>query len=195
VPPAAHPGASRSGRGARFAGGLDRTLEYVVLALMTGLAVLVIVGVGFRKAGAALVWYDELASIMLAWLTFYGAALAARRRAHIGFPRLVQGAPPRLRRLLVVFREASVIGFFIVVAAAGWRVQQVLAGTYLVSMPAIPTGLAHSVIPLGALIFIAAELSTVRERLAETRPVELVAGAAGDPPARRLPEHFPDDEP
>jgi len=166
VPPAAHPGASRSGRGARFAGGLDRTLEYVVLALMTGLAVLVIVGVGFRKAGAALVWYDELASIMLAWLTFYGAALAARRRAHIGFPRLVQGAPPRLRRPLVVFREASVIGFFIVVAAAGWRVQQVLAGTYLVSMPAIPTGLAHSVIPLGALIFIAAELSTVRERLA-----------------------------
>ncbi len=166
MPPAAHPGASRSGRGARFAGGLDRTLEYVVLALMTGLAVLVIVGVGFRKAGAALVWYDELASIMLAWLTFYGAALAARRRAHIGFPRLVEGAPPRLRRLLVVFREASVIGFFIVVAAAGWRVQQVLAGTYLVSMPAIPTGLAHSVIPLGALIFIAAELSTVRERLA-----------------------------
>jgi hypothetical protein len=49
-------------------------------------------------------------------------------------------------------------------------VQQVLAGTYLVSMPAIPTWLAHSVIPLGALIFISAELSTVRERLAEEDP-------------------------
>lgn len=182
MPPAAHPGGS---------GGLDRALEYIVLTLMTGLALLVVVGVGFRKAGAALVWYDELASIMLAWLTFYGAALAARKRAHIGFPRLVEGAPPRLRRLLVVFREVSVIGFFVVVAGAGWRVQQVLAGTYLVSMPAIPTGLAHSVIPLGALIFIAAELSTVRERLAGARPLELVAAAPGDPPVRRFPEEDP----
>jgi TRAP-type C4-dicarboxylate transport system permease small subunit len=174
-----------------FAGGLDRTLEVVVLTLMIGLAVLVVVGVGFRKAGAALVWYDELASIMLAWLTFYGAALAARQRAHIGFPRLVQGAPPRLRRLLVVAREVAVIGFFVVIAGAGWRVQQVLAGTHLVSMPAIPTGLAHSVIPLGALIFIAAEMTTVRERLAGARPVELVAAAPGDPPVRRLPEEEP----
>lgn len=165
-------GGAGGSRFAGFAGGLDRTLEYVVLTLMTGLAVLVVVGVGFRKAGSALVWYDELATIMLAWLTFYGAALAARKRAHIGFPRLVEGAPARLRRLLILFREASVIAFFVVVAGAGWRVQQVLAGTYLVSMPAIPTGLAHSVIPLGALIFIAAELTTVRERLGALQPPE-----------------------
>ena len=58
-------------------------------------------------------------------------------------------------------------------------------------MPAIPTGLAHSVIPLGALIFIAAEMTTVRERLAGARPVELVAAAPGDPPVRRLPEEEP----
>jgi TRAP-type C4-dicarboxylate transport system permease small subunit len=207
VPPAAHPGDSRDSRDSRnsrdsgdsngiristLAGGLDRTLEYVILTLMTGLAVLVVVGVVFRKAGSALVWYDELATIMLAWLTFYGAALAARRRAHIGFPRLVEGAPPRLRRLLVVFREVSVIGFFVIVAGAGWRVQQVLAGTYLVSMPAIPTGLAHSVIPLGALIFIAAELGTVRERLAGASPVGRAATGPGDPPVRELPEREPE---
>jgi TRAP-type C4-dicarboxylate transport system permease small subunit len=162
-----------------------------VLTLMTGLAVLVVVGVGFRKAGAALVWYDELASIVLAWLTFYGAALAARKRAHIGFPKLVEGAPPRLRRVLVVFREVSVIGFLIVVAWAGWRVQEVLAGTHLVSMPTIPTGLAHSVIPLGALMFMAAELSTVRGRLAGTQPGEVVTAAPADPPA----PHHPEEEP
>lgn len=133
---------------------------------MTALAILVVVGVGFRKAGASLVWYDELASILLAWLTYYGASLAALRGAHIGFPKLVEEAPAITRRLLVIFREACVVGFFLVVAWAGWQVQLVLSGTYLVSMPSVPTAVAHSVIPIGALLFIAAELSTVRERLA-----------------------------
>lgn len=182
------PAAPGQSRATALGGRLDRLLEGVVIVLMTGLALLVIVGVAFRKGGAALVWYDELASILLAWLTFYGAALAARKRAHIGFPRLAERAPARPRRILVVFREVCVVGFFALVAWAGWRVQAVLAGTYLVSMPSIPTRLAHSVIPLGALIFIVAELSTVRARLAGARPVELAATAPGDPPVRRLPE-------
>jgi len=191
VRPATPPDAPRTDALARAAHALDRALEVLVVALMTGPALLVVIGVVFRKMGSALVWYDELASITLAWLTFYGAALAARKRAHIGFPKLVEGAPPRLRRALVVVREVAVVGFLVAVAWAGWRVQQVLAGTYLVSMPAIPTRLAHSVIPLGALVFVAAELSTMRERLTGARPVEWIAAAGGDPEVRRLPEQEP----
>ena len=69
--------------------GLRTVLEAVVLFLMIALAVVVVVGVVFRKAGASLVWYDEVASLMLAWLTYYGAALAALHRGHIGMPTLV----------------------------------------------------------------------------------------------------------
>ena len=46
--------------------GLRRGLEVLVLVLMGALALIVVVGVGFRKAGASLVWYDEVASILLA---------------------------------------------------------------------------------------------------------------------------------
>ena len=56
---------------------VGRFLEWTVLVLMTVLATIVVLGVVFRKTGAALVWYDEVASILLAWLTYYGAALAA----------------------------------------------------------------------------------------------------------------------
>ena len=72
-------------------------MEGAVLVLLAGLALVVVVGVGFRKAGAALVWYDEVASILLAWLTYYGAALAALRRAHIGVPTLTQRLRGRVR--------------------------------------------------------------------------------------------------
>ena len=50
---------------------------------MVALAVEVTAGVIFRYSGYSLVWYDEVATILLAWVTFYGSALAvAQARAH-----------------------------------------------------------------------------------------------------------------
>ncbi len=51
----------------RFQKGFQVALEFVVLSLTTSLALVVVLGVVFRKMGAALVWYDELASILLAY--------------------------------------------------------------------------------------------------------------------------------
>lgn len=138
--------------------GVERFLETVLLGLIAALAVLIMVAVVFRKAGAALVWYDEVASILLAWLTFYGAALGALKRAHIGFPGVLAAVPGRLRPVLVVAREVLVVGFFLLLAWAGIRVMGVLGGTALVSLPWVPARVAHSVIPVGATLFIVAEL-------------------------------------
>ncbi len=156
--------------------GLRRFLEVVVLALMAALACVVVVGVGFRKAGASLVWYDEVASILLAWLTYYGAALAALHRAHIGVPTLVDKLRGRARTAVVLLAEASVLGFFGVLAWAGVRVLAVLGGTSLVSLPWVPTSIAQSVIPIGAVLFIAAQLLSMPEALA-------APGAGGAPAA------------
>ncbi len=147
----------------RFRNGTEQFLEVVVLILMAVLAVVVIVGVGFRKAGAALVWYDEVASILLAWLTYYGASLAALKRAHIGFPKLVQSVNPQARLYLVICREAIVIGFFVLVAWAGFRVLQILDGVYLASLPGVSARVPQSVIPIGAVLFIVAELLSFAE--------------------------------
>jgi TRAP-type C4-dicarboxylate transport system permease small subunit len=149
-----------------------RFLETAVLLLIAVLAVVVVVGVVFRKFGAALVWYDEVASILLAWLTYYGAALAALRRAHIGVPTIVQSLEGRSRLLAVWIAETAVIGFFLVVAWAGWQVLEVLGGTTLISLPWVPARLAQSVIPIGALLFIIAELLSVPEALAPRRVSE-----------------------
>lgn len=136
----------------------ERFLEWIMLALMIVLALIVVAGVVFRKAGAALVWYDEVASIMLVWLTYYGAALAALHRVHIGFPKLVEAAPARLRLWLVVIREVVVLGFFVLTAWTGLRVLEVLEGSTLVSLPWVPARLAQSAIPIGAVLFITAEI-------------------------------------
>jgi TRAP-type C4-dicarboxylate transport system permease small subunit len=147
----------------RFQKALQSALEFAVVALMVALALVVVLGVVFRRLGAALVWYDEVASILLAWLTFYGAALAALHRAHIGFPKLVDGLAPRFRRPVILIGEAFVLAFFMVVAWAGWRVFGILGGETLVSLPWVPQRLVQSVIPIGAILFIIAELITLPE--------------------------------
>ncbi len=146
-----------------FRQGLQRALEFAVVVLMVALALVVVLGVAFRRLGAALVWYDEVASILLAWLTFYGAVLAALHRAHIGFPKLVDGLAPRFRRPLILLGEAFVLLFFMVTAWAGWRVFGILGGDTLVSLPWVPQRLAQSVVPIGAVLFIVAELVTLPE--------------------------------
>ncbi|MBX3603999.1 MAG: TRAP transporter small permease subunit [Piscinibacter sp.] len=147
----------------------DRTLTAFVIFLLAALAVLVLVGVACRKLGIALVWYDEGASIMLAWLTYYGAALAALKRAHIGFPGLVNALPPALRVAAVWFGEACVIGFFALLTWFGVQVLAILAGDTMVSLPSVPTRFTQSVIPIGGALFIVAQLLSLPEVLAQAR--------------------------
>jgi TRAP-type C4-dicarboxylate transport system permease small subunit len=135
----------------------ERLLEWIVVALVAALTLLVIAGAAFRYGGHALAWYDELAEVGLVWLTYYGAALAALRGAHIGVPGLVNALPPRWRVTLTVVAEAFVFLFFGVLAVTGFQVLSVLRGDHLVSLPQVPLTLTQSVIPIGAVLFIIAE--------------------------------------
>ncbi len=147
----------------------ERMMEFIVIALMIVLAVEVILGVTYRKLGMALSWYDEVASVTLAWLTYYGAALAALKRAHIGFPGLIEAVGPSVRLALVVVGEVFVLAFFAVLAWSGYEVLDVLATDTLVSLPEVPVSLTQSVIPIGAVLFIIAELLKLPEVLVEAR--------------------------
>src|SRR3546814_13359078 len=129
---------------------LEWLLEWVVIILMVALTVVVIVGVCYRIAGNSLSWYDEVASVQLAWITYYGAAMAALKRRHIGFATVLLALPPALRKLGVIVGEAMVIGFFALMAWAGMEVLTVLAGLHIVSITWVPTQLTHSVLPIGA---------------------------------------------
>lgn len=136
----------------------ERFLEAVVFVLMIALAVLVAAAVVFRKLNAPIIWYDEVAVILLAWITYYGAALAALKGAHISVSALVDTLPRGPRIAVTLFGEACVIGFFLVLAWAGWRVLDVLATDYLVTLPKVSNNYVQSVIPIGSLLYVVAEL-------------------------------------
>ncbi len=154
---------------ARVRAAYESFLEFIVVLLMAVLAAEVTVGVIFRSAGYSLVWYDEVASILLAWLTFYGSALAAVKRAHIGCPEIMAMLPPRVKFALRIVAEALVIAFFALIAWVGYAVLDVLATDSLVSLPWIPVNYVQSVLPISAVLIIIAELMTLPAVLAEAR--------------------------
>jgi TRAP-type C4-dicarboxylate transport system permease small subunit len=143
----------------------ERLLEWIAIVLMVALALLVAAAVVYRKAGVSIVWYDEIASVLLAWITFYGAALAALRGAHIGVSALVDAMPRPARLTATVLAEACVIGFFGLLAWVGWSVLEVLATDHLVSLPEVSVMYTQSVIPIGSVLFVIAELLRLPEVL------------------------------
>lgn len=147
----------------------ERLLELVTIFLMVSLAVVVVTAVIYRTAGVSLAWYDEIASIQLAWLTYYAAALAALKRAHIGVPGVVEALPPALRLPLVILAEIIVIGFFALLGWLGYEVLLVLEGDTLISLPEVSTQVTQSVIPIGAALFILAQLFGMPEEFAAAR--------------------------
>jgi C4-dicarboxylate transporter DctQ subunit len=154
--------------------GFERLLEAIALILMVSLTLLIVAGATFRYLGDALSWYDELASIGLVWLTYYGSALAALRGAHIGVPGLVNAMPPKVRLATTLFAEAMVFLFFIMLAFYGFKVLVILQGEHMISLPEVPTQLTQSAIPIGAVLFMIAEALRLPEILRDARTTGFV---------------------
>lgn len=170
---------------------LDKSLQWIVILLMVVLTAVVIAGVLFRKFGHSLIWYDEVASVLLAWVTYYGAAFAALRRGHIGVDSVLLRLPRSFRIPLVFLAEVLVIGFFVGLGYSGYLVLMSLHGDMLVSLPWVPVAFTQSVIPIGAALFVICELVSfprylhaMREGTSMSRdePVESATpGSSADP--------------
>jgi TRAP-type C4-dicarboxylate transport system permease small subunit len=147
----------------------ERLLEWIAIVLMIALAVEVTAGVVFRYSGYSLVWYDEVATILLAWVTFYGSALAVLKHAHMGVPEIVRLMPWGVRVAATLFAQACTLAFFALLAWMGYVVLEVLATDRLVSLPEVSVAYAQSAIPVSAVLIIVAQLLVLPEVLREAR--------------------------
>ncbi|WP_185983470.1 TRAP transporter small permease [Aureimonas mangrovi] len=149
--------------------GFTTFLEIATATIVAALTILIVLAIVFRYTGASLTWYDEVASVGLVWMTYFGSALAAAKGAHIGFPGIVNAMPPRFRVPTVIFSELCVFAFFILLAYAGWEVLVILEGMTMTSLPSISVQITQAIIPLGAAMFIVAEALRLPEILADAR--------------------------
>jgi TRAP-type C4-dicarboxylate transport system permease small subunit len=140
----------------RLLGRLVTLVEWWAVCLLAGLAVLVCFGVFFRYVlNSSLVWYDEFASYMLVWLTFYGAVVVDYHRKHIGFDLLVEKLKPLARRFVDVVAELAVLGFQFVLFYYGWILTERMGDETAISLPWVKVTWISSVLPItGGLLLL-----------------------------------------
>jgi TRAP-type C4-dicarboxylate transport system permease small subunit len=140
----------------KLLGRLIALVEWWAVLLLIALTAIVCFGVFFRYVlNASLVWYDEFASYLLVWLTFYGAVVADYQRRHIGFELLVDKLPATPRRVVDVIAELASIGFQFVLCYYGWILTERMADETAISLPWVKVGWVNSVLPIsGALMLL-----------------------------------------
>lgn len=99
----------------------------------------------------ALVWSDELASMLFAWLTFVGAYVGSRSRSHIAIDTLVIFLPPGLRRGLTRLVDVGVLLLLALFAWQGARLTVTTWGLNFASME-ISRGYLYLSFPVGAVL-------------------------------------------
>jgi len=141
---------------AKLLGRLVTLIEWWAVFLLAALVVLVCLGVFFRYVlNSSLTWYDEFASYMLVWLTFYGTVVADYRRRHIGFELLVDKLKPGARTFVDVVAELAVLGFQFVLFYYGWVLTARMGDETAISLPWVKVSWISSVLPItGALLLL-----------------------------------------
>jgi TRAP-type C4-dicarboxylate transport system permease small subunit len=154
----------------RLARGLEIVLELFAAFLMVALTFIVVYSVLWRYLGGASPrWYDEIASIMLVWLTYYAGALAALKRGHIGVDGVLLAMPTRFRLPAALLAEAFIIGFFVMLAWVGLILLDIVQGMSLISLRWVPLQFTQSVIPIGAALFVLCQVLSMPAYLAKVR--------------------------
>jgi TRAP-type C4-dicarboxylate transport system permease small subunit len=87
--------------------------------------------------------------------------------------------PPRAKLAFRIVAEVLVIAFFATIAWVGYSILGVLATDNLVSLPEVSVLYTQSVIPISAVLIIAAEIVTIPAVLAEALSGRKVGAVTG----------------
>jgi TRAP-type C4-dicarboxylate transport system permease small subunit len=140
----------------KLLGRLVTLIEWWAVLLLVAMVAIVCFGVFFRYVlNSSLSWYDEFASYLLVWLTFYGAVVADYRRKHIGFELLVDKLGPLQRRVVDAVAEIAVLGFQFVLFWYGWVLTERMGDETAIALPWVKVQWISSVLPItGALLLV-----------------------------------------
>ena len=97
-----------------------RLLNGILVGAVALLVLDVLLGVASRYLwGAQVKWTEELATILLIWVSFLGAAAAFEARAHLGIDVLTERFPPSARRKTELAAHLCTIGFVVIAFLLG----------------------------------------------------------------------------
>lgn len=145
---------------------LEKLLRAAVALLVVTIAVMVAAQVLFRYAvQAPIVWSEEFTTLCYQWLSFLGAALAVRYRAHFGVDFLVRLLGAGWHRALERLEHVVVWALALFMVVYGLRIVESSAAQMYPTLP-FSVGTGYLVLPISGVLFVLMDWAVLLERRA-----------------------------
>lgn len=156
---------------------LDAGLDLMLGSVLAAMAGLVFVNVFCRFVlKFSLSWADELAMVLLVWLTFLGAGAAMRDRMHYAFDYLVRALPARGRRAVKVGGHLLCLAMTLLLLHWSGRVVFLITD-WVMPATGMPRSWVYAACPVGCAFLL---LYQGRNLLADWRGADEPAPGAAD---------------
>ncbi len=134
----------------------EGVVNTTAVALFSAMVIVTTMGVFFRYVlNNALPWAEEADRYLFIWLSFVGASITMRHKAHIAVDLLLRYVSPAWRRALVLASQAAVLVFLGVICWASVPVLELTSETRATATD-IPLSWVYLAAPVGCF-FIAVE--------------------------------------
>ena len=133
--------------------GFIKSLEVLLMVMVAVLTLTVLWGVFTRFClGKQAAYTDELARVLLVWVSMVGAALAFGVKAHLGVDFFVNMLHPEARKTLgMLVQVVTAVLAAVVFVVGGWGLAMGQMGQQLPTLP-VSRGLVYISIPLGGVL-------------------------------------------
>ena len=149
---------------------LEKSIKVLMAILIAGMVILIATQVGFRYVlNEPLAWTEEVARHLMIWSALLGAAVAYRRKGHLGMDILVMHFNRRWQGFVEIALQILSIGFFGILVLHGVPLVE-RTMRQLSSAIRIPMGYVYASIPVGSalvLLFAVERLLRTREEQRE----------------------------
>ena len=99
---------------------LGRVVDWVVITIGAGMAVMVFVNVCLHLFRRDLAWVTEFGELLMVWVTFLGGACAAQRGAHMTITEFIDKLDPAGRRWADLAVQSACLAMLGVLVRYGW---------------------------------------------------------------------------
>lgn len=138
----------------RIKNGFNKALDISLVLILGAMSLLVAVNVFFRFVlNASIYWGDEVALVMMVWLTFLGAAVATREKEHYQFKYLVYKLKGTYLKIYLCARHITTIAAILLL---GYYSARVAIEIYSWILPAteISRTFVYAACPLGCIFML-----------------------------------------
>ncbi len=149
----------------KFSDIVDKIVSFFVIFLTLCLATLMAVGVFYRYVlNNAIYWSGEVSRYIFVYITFLGATVAYKRKAHVGIDIIIERFSEKTKKAISLIITICFLIFWLLILVKSFKLYPLFWLQKTATLE-IPYAIPFTALPLSALIWIIHCLSELIEKV------------------------------